>query len=155
MATFSLFGKSVDLPAMYMARRKTSEPTAWKYQTYITVQLVGCVEAFRLHTRGRSFAGRLASGEGGSWLLIGDDIMTLGDMADSRALPVDDPKRLVAATHVSLAPLRAFSFLNIGLAARNFGGRGGEFQAEYVKGQAPIQFVPLAGKRWHTQAGRA
>jgi hypothetical protein len=157
MATFSLFGKSVDLPAMRVARRISSEPTAWEQQIHITVQLTTCVEALRLHTKGRAFPGRLASREEGSWLLIGDDIMTLGELADSRALPVDDPTRLIAATHVSLAQLPAFSVLNIGLAAKvkDFGGRGGEFQAEYVEGQAPIRFIPLDGKRWHTHAGRA
>ena len=155
MPTFSLFGKSVDLPALQVPCRHTSEPSAWEHQIHITVRLTARIEAFRLHTQGRAFSGRHASREEGAWLLIGDDIMTLGEAADSRAFPIDDPTRLVAATHVSIAQLAAHSILNIGLAAKNFRGRGGEFQAEYVEGQTPIRFTLLDGKRWHSHAGRA
>ena len=137
--------------------KDSSEPTAWEQRIHITVQLTAFVEALRLHTKDRAFPGRIASKENGRWPLIDDDIMTLGELADSRALPADDPTRLIAATHVSLAQLPAFSVLNIGWAAKvkDFGGRGGEFHAEYVEGQAPIRFNPLDGKRWHTRAGRA
>jgi hypothetical protein len=144
-----------DRPARWSATRaQTRDESAWQYHRYSTVQLVGPFEGLRVHTGGRAFPGRQASDESGAWILIGDVIQTAPVLASSRALPVDDARRLVAFTHTSEAYLGVATVLNIGLASRKFGGTGGEFQAEYVSGP-PIRFVPLVGKHWHGTGGRA
>lgn len=155
MATFSFFGKSIDLPATLVATHaKTRDESAWQHGRYSTVQLLTPLEGLRVHTGGRAFPGRQASGESGAWILIGDVIHTSSALAGSRSLPVDDPQRPVAFTHTSEAFLGVATVLNIGLASPKFGGKGGEFQAEYVSGP-PIRFVPLSGKHWHGRGGRA
>jgi len=155
MATFSFFGKSIELPAtLSIERASTRDSTAWQHGQYSTVRLLGPVEVLRVHTDGKSYPGREASGEAGAWVLIGDVIQTSGDVADSRSLPTANPRSMVAFTHTSEGHLRPDTVLNIGLASPKFGGVGGAFQAEYVSGPAII-FVPLTGKRWHGSSGVA
>ena len=155
MAMYSFFGKSVDLPAALGASRaKTRDPGAWLYGQYVTVRLLASIRALRVHTEHREFPGRLASGESGAWILIGDVIQTSSELASSRALPAVDPTSMVAFTHTSEAHLLPGTMLNIGLAAQKFGGAGGGFQAEHVFGPA-IRFTPLTGKHWHSRAGHA
>lgn len=155
MTTFSFAGKSVDLPAVPVSPKSaTRDPTAWQFGRYVTVRLVSPVSALRVHTNSRSFPGRQASAATGAWLLIGDIIQTSSALADSRSLPTENPKSMVAFTGASEANISALAVLNIGLASAKFGGRGGEFQAEFVSGPA-IQFTPLIGKHWHGGAGNA
>jgi hypothetical protein len=154
MPTFSLFGRSVELPATPAPVAPTRDDTAWLFRRYQTVRLLERVEALRVHTAGRAFPGRQASHEAGAWLLIGDLIQSAGQLASSRALPAADPGSFVAFTHVSEAMLEPGTLLNIGIADAKFGGSGGGFQAEYVSGPA-ITFRPLTGKHWHRGCGQA
>jgi len=154
MPTFSLFGKSVDLEAVPSPNAVTRDETAWLHRTHLTIRLLTQLEALRVHTGGRAFPGRDASGEAGAWLLIGDVIQSSSDLADTRSLPTANPRSMVAFTHASLATVAAGTVLNIGIASAKFGGSGGGFQAEFVSGP-PIVFKPLSGKNWHGAAGRA
>jgi len=154
MPTFSFFGKSINLPAVLVsAKAATRDQSAWQAGMYTTVRLVERLLALRVHTAGRVFPGRQASGEAGAWILIGDVIQTSVGLANSRSLPTNDPRSMVAFTHTSEANIAVNTVLNIGLASAKFGGMGGEFQAEYVSGPT-IQFTPLTGKHWHSRATR-
>ena len=153
MHTVSLFGKSVDLPAVQVpAKAQTRDQSAWQFGMYTTVRLVERMSALRVHTAGRAFPGRQASAEAGAWILVGDVIQTSSRLANSRSLPARDPRSMVAFTHASDAYAAAGTVLNIGIASAKFGGMGGEFQAEYVSGPV-IQFIPLSGKHWADFAG--
>jgi hypothetical protein len=155
MTTFSFAGKTVDLPAVPVSPKSaTRDPTAWQFGRYVTVRLVSPMSALRVHTNGRSFPGRQGSAATGAWLLVGDIVQTASELADSRSLPIENPKSMVAFTGTSEANISALSVLNIGLASAKFGGSGGEFQAEFVSGPL-IQFSPLKGKHWHGRAGNA
>ncbi|MEO8754910.1 MAG: hypothetical protein ABI624_19775 [Casimicrobiaceae bacterium] len=155
MTTFSFLGKFIDLPAVQLSSKaKTRDETAWQHGQYMTVRLIGAVSALRVHTGGRSYPRRPGSAEVGAWLLIGDVIHTSSTIASSRSLPVQNPMSMAAFTHTSEASLAASTVLNIGLASAKFGGRGGDFQAEYVSGPT-ICFTPLAGKHWHGGIGHA
>jgi hypothetical protein len=154
MPTFSLFGKSVELQATPEPTARTRDESAWLHRRYLTVRLIARMEALRVHTAGRAFAGREASQEAGAWILIGDVVQSSSQLASSRALPSANPRSFVAFTHVSEAVLAAGTVLNIGIASAKFGGAGGEFQAEYVTGP-PMTFRPLVGKHWHGAVGRA
>ena len=113
-------------------------------------------EALRVHTQGRAYVaqGRPAANEAGRWLLIGDVIQAAGAIASSRSLKVDDPRSAVAFTHTSGVELAPGTVLNIGFASALFSGRGGGAQAEWVGGPS-ARFKLLAGKHWHSGAGRA
>jgi hypothetical protein len=155
MARFFVAGRGIDLPAVPASPRSpSSDESAWELGLYVTVQLLSPVTGVRVHTNGRHYAGRPASASAGAWVALGDVVQTSTELASSRSLPVDDPKRMVAFTHVNEAVLPAHCVVNVGLASAKFGGAGGGFQAEYVSGPA-IQFAPLAEKRWHAQAGNA
>ena len=85
---------------------------------------------------------------------IGDVIQTSSQFADSRSLPVANPRSMVAFTHTSEAQLPAGCVINVGLASAKFGGQGGGFQAEHVSGPA-IEFTQFTGRYWHGRAGHA
>lgn len=153
MATFVISGKQIRLPATQIQElAHTRDRSAWMGGCYITVRLLTSISTLRVHTNGRSFRERPASGESGAWLLIGDVIKTSTDLASSRSLPVQKPDSMTAFTHTSAALIAAGTALNIGIASAKFGGLGGGFQAEFVSGP-PIQFTPLAGKHWHGTSG--
>jgi hypothetical protein len=155
MAMFSFSGKTVNLPAVQLsAKEKTQDETAWRSRQYISVRLVSSMSALRVHTNNRSFPGREASAEAGTWLLIGDVIQAAPAIASSRSLPAQNPASMAAFTHTSDAKLAANTVLNVGVASAKFGGRGGNLQAEYVSGPR-ILFTPLEGKHWHGRAGHA
>ena len=155
MATFPFFGRSIDLAAKLAATRGSSrDESAWLHGQYTTVELLKPLQALRVHTNNRAFAGREASREAGAWVLIGDVVQTSSEIADSRSLPTSIPQSMTAFTHASEAYLSPNTVLNIGLASAKFGGMGGAFQAEYVSGP-PIQFKLLVGKHWHGKSGTA
>lgn len=155
MARFFLGGRAIDLPAVPASPKSPScDDTAWELGIYITVRLLSPVAGVRVHTDGRSYPGRAASNSAGAWVAIGDVVLTSGELASSRSLPADNPKRMAAFTHTNEALLPAQCVVNVGLASAKFGGQGGGFQAEYVSGPS-IRFVPLLGKYWHGHAGNA
>jgi hypothetical protein len=155
MATFTHFGKSIELPAtMVSPTAATRDRSSWMHGRYTTVRLSMPIEALRVHTAGRTFPGREASSEFGAWVLIGDVIQSSAALASSRALPATNPRSMVAFTHASEARLDLGTVLNIGIASAKFGGDGGQFQAEYISGP-PIRFTPIAGKHWHGRSGSA
>jgi len=155
MARFWFLGQTVELPAVLVGNRaETRDTNAWQACLYSTVCLTRPVVALRAHTNARAFPGRDASAQAGAWMLIGDVIHTASELASSRSLPARNPQSMTAFSHTSEAHLSSGTVLNIGLASAKFGGVGGGFQAEYVRGP-PITFVPLTGKHWHSRAGRA
>jgi len=155
MPTFSMFGQSLDIPAIAQHPKAiTRDESAWQGHCYLTIRLTAAMEALRVHTKGKDFPGRKASPEAGAWVLIGDVIQTSSELANSRSLPTNNPHSMTAFTHVSEANLFAGCVLNIGIASAKFGGSGGGFQAEYVSGP-PIQFKSLVDRHWHGRAGNA
>lgn len=155
MTTFAFFGKTLALPAVKMpANFATRDLTAWQSGHFVTVRLTDAIPALRVHTNNRWFPGRYSSAERGAWVLIGDVIQTSSSLANSRSLPVWNSRSMLAFTHTSEAHVEANTVLNVGLASAKFGGRGGEFQAEYVSGP-PVQFTLLADKSWHARSGHA
>lgn len=155
MAEFAFLGKSLKLPAIAIRPRcKTSSMDAWAAGNYITVLLQQPVNGLRVHTKGRTYPDREASGEAGAWVLLGDVILSSSGLAQTRSLPTYDPGSATAFTHVSEARMAVGTYLNIGLASALFAGAGGGFQGEFVRGPA-IQFKPLTGKVWMNRAGLA
>jgi hypothetical protein len=155
VTTFWFSAKSIDLPAVPVAPScATVDPTAWLAGDFRTVRLLDTVQALRVHTNGKAFPAREASMANGRWILIGDVIMTSGQIADSRSLPGKDVSSMIAFAHVSEATLERGVVINIGLASTKFAGRGGGFQAEYVRGPV-IRFDLLKSSMWHGREGMA
>ena len=146
MATFSLFGKSIDLPARPAQRSATADSEAWLHKQYLTVRLTGSVDALRVHTDGKAFSGRSASHLRGRWFAVGDVIQTNREYQSSRSLPGP-------FTHVAWVNLKAGCLLNLGLCSPLFGGAGREFQVEYIGGPEP-NIMPTPHK-WHFASGEA
>jgi hypothetical protein len=152
---FTFSGKSIELPAREVTPTCASfDPTAWISGSHLTVRLLETVHALRVHTNGRAFSDREPSHAAGRWILFGDVVLTSSQLADSRSLPTYDVASVAAFTHISEAKLVRDVVLNIGLASEKYAGRGGGFQAEYVRGPE-IQFELLTGKMWHSRAGFA
>lgn len=156
MAVFTFSGKDLELPAIpEIPGLRSRDRTAWLLQVYVTVRLIDPVSALRVHTGGREFEGRLASKEIGAWVLFDTDdlIQTQSGLADSRALPVDDSKRMIAFTRISESRIPKGAVLNIGIAAKKGSGRGGGFHVQWMGGNQ-IEFRPL-DKNWHGSAASA
>ena len=156
MTRFQIGIRSLELEAHLVLPAAASNAASWAGGRWVTVKLSAPLEALRVHTDGRAFLaqGRPASTEAGRWLLIDDVIQTAAAIASSRSLKVDDPRSAVAFTHTSGVELALGTVLNIGFASALFSGRGGGAQAERVGGPPP-RFTLLAGKHWHSRAGRA
>jgi hypothetical protein len=155
VALFAIFEKSIELPAILVTPTAPSlDATAWLGGYHMTVRLNEDFMALRVHTNNKAFPGRQASPAAGRWILIGDVIQTSVEIADSRSLPTDNPLSMVSFTHTSEAELSKDVIVNIGLASPKFGGKGGEFQAEYVSGPH-LRFSPLQGRHWSGREGNA
>jgi hypothetical protein len=155
MTTFTLLGRRIDLPAMQASSRgATRDVSAWEAGEYLTIRILAPVEAIRVHTNGRTFPGREASGSIGAWVAIGDIIQTSGQFSNSRSLPTANPNSPTAFTHVNAVRIPAGCVINIGITSAKFGGQGGGFQAEYVSG-AHLEMIALTGKHWHGRHGVA
>lgn len=150
MTRFEFYGKAIDLPAIAVDEIKSGSENAWRGK-HLTVQLTNPILAYRLHTGGRSYGDlRVASGEDGRWLLIGDIIFTRTQLADNRAIPVDVRTSMLAFTDTAKVIVYKDSILNIGIAGPLFNGCGGEFQAEFVSGRKYVK--TLTGKLWSDRA---
>jgi hypothetical protein len=153
MASFTILGQSVEIPAVSLSQWDTGDRSAWQQGKYLTVRVTAPCVALRAHTNARSFAGRPGSRLEGTWMAIGDVIQTSIEFANSRSLPTNDPTGMTAFTHVAEAHIDVGCVLNIGLASAKFGGSGGGFQAEYVAGPKP-RFQQLSNI-WHGRAATA
>jgi hypothetical protein len=79
-------------------------------------------------------------------VLIGDVIKTSSEIVDGRSLPG-------AFTHIARAEVFSGSTINIGFCSPLFGGRGGDAQAEFVRGPN-ARFTPLDAT-WVNYRGNA
>lgn len=147
MATFIVAGHAISLLAIRVDQKPTSQADAWAKKEYVTVQLMGPVVGIRVHTGGRAFPNRPASGAQGAWVSIGDTILTSTEVVDRSALPGP-------FTHAAEATIRQGTIINVGVNGAVLAGKGGGIQAEYVSGP-PIQFTQLTGKVWMSGAGHA
>jgi hypothetical protein len=148
MPVFSVVGTLIDLPAIpVFPKASTRDNGAWLHGQYVTVKLTAPVEGIRVHTDGRHFPGRPASGGAGAWVALGDVIGTSTELVSNRSLPG-------VFTRVSEALLPSFCVTNVGVCSALFGGAGGGVQAEYVSGP-PVSFHQLHGKYWHGSAAHA
>src|SRR6185437_1191923 len=147
MTRFIVGGKSIDLPAIKVPQAD-SDKACWRGGEFITIKFDReFYEAVRAHTDGREFPNRSASFLEGKWILIGDVILTSGQIVDSRSLPGE-------FTRVANVVVPAGCVANIGVTSSLLAGSGGGMQAEYVSGPA-FQFRPMQNKYWHGRAGRA
>ncbi|MGC2813089.1 MAG: hypothetical protein WA303_22320 [Bradyrhizobium sp.] len=147
MARFIISGKSIELPANRISQAKSDE-ACWRGGAFVTIRFNREFhEAIRVHTGGRGFPDRSASPLEGKWVLIGDVIMTSGQIVDSRSLPGE-------FTRVANAVIPIGCLANIGVASSLLAGFGGGLQAEYVSGPV-FQFKPIQNKSWHGRAGFA
>jgi hypothetical protein len=129
MARFLVSGQSIELPAIRVARGPTQCERAWMFGQYVTVRLISAVDGIRVHTNGRSFTGRVASGAQGAWVAIGDIIQPSEEFVGARALPG-------LFTHIAWTLIPEQCVINVGMSGPLFGAPGGGFQAEYVAGPA-------------------
>lgn len=156
MATFTFFGKTLDLPAVRMpTNTATCDPTAWQSGHFVTVRLTNAIPALKVDPNSRHLPGPYAPPERGAWVLIGGAIHASAPLVDHRfSLPVVNPRSMLALTHTSAAHVAADTVLNVGLASARFGDSGGEFQAEYVSGP-PVEFTLLPDKSWRASGVQA
>jgi hypothetical protein len=146
MSEFWIGGQRLELPATPRAQERTRDAGAWLDKRWISVELTAAITALRVHTDGREFPTRPASNAAGAWLLIGDIVQTSSEIVNGRSLPG-------VFTHIARAEVFAGSILNIGFCSPLFGGRGGEAQAEFVRGP-DIKFTPM-DSTWVNYGGTA
>ena len=145
---FFLDGKAIDLPAVRLSKTITREGSAWRGGDWITVRMVGPLDALRVHTDGKRVDLRdvRPTSSKGAWILIGDVIQTSSQITQARALP-----GLFTAT--SQVQVLSTTVLNIGLCGQLFGFPGGGWQAEYVNGpEFKISRLPNV---WMNRSGSA
>ena len=156
MSVILVGGKCIDLPVSFLPMAP-SDRSAWLHAKWVTAKVFSPIEGVRVHTNGRSFHGRPASGSSGRWVALSDEtiIATSGEIASTLSLPKSpgDPQPNFF-THASRVVIPAFCVLNIGIASALFGGTGGGWQAE-ILGDLRPQFQPLTGKTWHGSSGNA
>ncbi len=155
MQLFSFVDQSVLLPAQALpTKAQTRDRSAWLFGEYKTIRVICGFEVLRVHTNGRSFPGRLASSGAGAWFLLGDEIQTSSELADTRALPTNNVNSKTAFTHVGEACVGANSIVNIGRVNPKFGSRGGGLQGEFVQGP-PMLFKQMPNNIWENIVGNA